>query len=234
MGQAYLSCNLAWRFLVYRKSSPEGFEENIFSLCSLVELFNLIFVRSVQSASLYPKVVTASLVAWQSKTSSFELFCGLSTCALCPKAVFAGFMTVFDFDIYLVVICFTDSGDATGLPPLLHFLLFVPISQPGIHCLLLLVLLRDGLLFEPLWGASFSIQQFKWSKWTTQHGDGSRPRSRPYELIPSATTHLQVHIRGHPDRVAADERFEYIWNIISWNILDSACTIINIILLYIE
>ena len=121
MGQAYLSCNLAWRFLVYRKSSPEGFEENIFSLCSLVELFNLIFVRSVQSASLYPKVVTASLVAWQSKTSSFELFCGLSTCALCPKAVFAGFMTVFDFDIYLVVICFTDSGDATGLPPLLHF-----------------------------------------------------------------------------------------------------------------
>ncbi|CAL1148476.1 unnamed protein product [Cladocopium goreaui] len=59
---AYLSCNLAWRFLVYRKSSPEGFEENIFSLCSLVELFNLIFVRSVQSASLYPKVVTASLV----------------------------------------------------------------------------------------------------------------------------------------------------------------------------
>ena len=101
MGQAYLSCNLAWRFLVYRKSSPEGFEENIFSL--------------------YPKVVTASLVAGQSKTSSFELFCGLSTCALCPKAVFAGFMTVFDFDIYLVVICFTDSGDATGLPPLLHF-----------------------------------------------------------------------------------------------------------------
>ena len=139
MGQAYLSCNLAWRFLVYRKSSPEGFEENIFSLCSLVELFNLIFVRSVQSASLYPKVVTASLVAWQSKTSSFELFCGLST-----------FMTVFNFDIHLVVICFTDSGDATGLPPLLHFLLFVPISQPGIHCLLLLVLLRDGLLFEPL------------------------------------------------------------------------------------
>ena len=168
MGQAYLSCNLAWRFLVYRKSSPEGFEENIFSLCSLVELFNLIFVRSVQSASLYPKVVTASLVAGQSKTSSFELFCGLSTCALCPKSVFAGFMTVFDFDIYLVVICFTDSGDATGLPPFLHFLLFVPISQPGIHCLLLLVLLRDGLLFEPLWGASFSIQQFKWSKWTTQ------------------------------------------------------------------
>ena len=100
MGQAYLSCNLAWRFLVYRKSSPEGFEENIFSLCSLVELFNLIFVRSVQSASLYPKVVTASLVAWQSKTSSFELFCGLSTCALCPKAVFAGFMTVFDWYLF--------------------------------------------------------------------------------------------------------------------------------------
>eukprot|EP00438_Fugacium_kawagutii_P024422 Skav203303 [mRNA] locus=scaffold2587:14348:16115:- [translate_table: standard] len=58
---AYLSCNLAWRFLVYRKSSPEGFEENIFSLCSMVELFNLIFIRSVQSAGLYPKVVMASL-----------------------------------------------------------------------------------------------------------------------------------------------------------------------------
>lgn len=59
---AYLSCNLAWRFLLYRKSSPEGFEENIFSLCSLVELFNLIFVRSVHSAGFYPKVVTASIV----------------------------------------------------------------------------------------------------------------------------------------------------------------------------
>ena len=35
--EAYLSCNLAWRFLVYRKSSPEGFEENIFSLCSMIE-----------------------------------------------------------------------------------------------------------------------------------------------------------------------------------------------------
>mmetsp|Transcript_47305 Transcript_47305/g.112424 ORF Transcript_47305/g.112424 Transcript_47305/m.112424 type:complete len:472 (+) Transcript_47305:100-1515(+) len=59
---AYLSCNLAWRFLLYRKSAPEGFEENIFSLCSVIELFNLIFVRSVPTAALYPKVVAAAVV----------------------------------------------------------------------------------------------------------------------------------------------------------------------------
>ena len=88
---AYLSCNLAWRFLVYRKSSPEGFEENIFSLCSLIELFNLIFVRSVQSAGLYPKVVTASMVYLH-----FYIFCSLypfhnlaflACCSLCCYAM---------------------------------------------------------------------------------------------------------------------------------------------------
>ncbi|CAK9082273.1 Uncharacterized protein SCF082_LOCUS39109 [Durusdinium trenchii] len=88
---AYLSCNLAWRFLLYRKSSPEGFEENIFSLCSLVELFNLIFVRSVHSAGFYPKVVTASIVYLH-----FYIFCSLypfhnlafaACCSLCAYAM---------------------------------------------------------------------------------------------------------------------------------------------------
>ncbi|CAE7811437.1 unnamed protein product [Symbiodinium sp. CCMP2592] len=69
---AYLSCNLAWRFLLYRKSSPEGFEENIFSLCSLLELFNLIFVRSPSSAALYPKVASACVVYLH-----FYIFCSL-------------------------------------------------------------------------------------------------------------------------------------------------------------
>lgn len=59
---SYLSCNLAWRFILYRKSSPEGFEERIFSLCSMIELFNLIFVRSTASAELYPKVAAACMV----------------------------------------------------------------------------------------------------------------------------------------------------------------------------
>lgn len=69
---AYLSCNLAWRFLLYRKSSPEGFEENIFSLCSLLELFNLIFVRSPSSAALYPKVASACVIYLH-----FYIFCSL-------------------------------------------------------------------------------------------------------------------------------------------------------------
>ncbi|CAE8739511.1 unnamed protein product, partial [Polarella glacialis] len=58
---AYLSCNLAWRFMLYRKSSPEGFEERIFSLCSVIELFNLIFVRSSASAAIYPRLMAASV-----------------------------------------------------------------------------------------------------------------------------------------------------------------------------
>ncbi|CAE7248741.1 unnamed protein product [Symbiodinium natans] len=69
---AYLSCNLAWRFLLYRKSSPEGFEENIFSLCSLLELFNLIFVRSPSSAAVYPKVASACVIYLH-----FYIFCSL-------------------------------------------------------------------------------------------------------------------------------------------------------------
>lgn len=59
---AYLSCNLAWRFILYRKSSPEGFEERVFSFCSILELFNLIFVRTVNSAAVFPKLVTALLI----------------------------------------------------------------------------------------------------------------------------------------------------------------------------
>eukprot|EP00929_Paragymnodinium_shiwhaense_P031521 TRINITY_DN17631_c0_g1_i2.p1 TRINITY_DN17631_c0_g1~~TRINITY_DN17631_c0_g1_i2.p1 ORF type:complete len:509 (+),score=71.26 TRINITY_DN17631_c0_g1_i2:154-1680(+) len=66
----YLSCNLAWRFILYRKGSPEGFEERIFSLCSILELFNLIFVRSVSSTVVYPRVVTACLVYLH-----FYMFC---------------------------------------------------------------------------------------------------------------------------------------------------------------
>lgn len=59
---AYLSCNLAWRFILYRKSSPEGFEERVFSFCSILELFNLIFVRSVHSAAVFPKLAFALMV----------------------------------------------------------------------------------------------------------------------------------------------------------------------------
>mmetsp|Transcript_15018 Transcript_15018/g.33740 ORF Transcript_15018/g.33740 Transcript_15018/m.33740 type:complete len:527 (-) Transcript_15018:13-1593(-) len=69
---AYLSCNLAWRFIFYRQSTPEGFEEGVFSFCSMLELFNLIFVRSGPSAAVFPKVVFASLVYLH-----FYVFCSL-------------------------------------------------------------------------------------------------------------------------------------------------------------
>eukprot|EP00927_Polykrikos_kofoidii_P016737 TRINITY_DN17582_c0_g1_i2.p1 TRINITY_DN17582_c0_g1~~TRINITY_DN17582_c0_g1_i2.p1 ORF type:complete len:506 (+),score=68.42 TRINITY_DN17582_c0_g1_i2:20-1537(+) len=59
---AYLSCNLAWRFVLFRKSSPVGFEENIFSFFSIMELFNLLFVRSVDSTVVFPKLATACMV----------------------------------------------------------------------------------------------------------------------------------------------------------------------------
>jgi len=60
---AYLSCNLAWRLIIYKQSSPEGFEERIFSFCSALELFNLIFVRSFTSAMVFPKFAVACMVA---------------------------------------------------------------------------------------------------------------------------------------------------------------------------
>jgi len=69
---AYLACNLAWRFILYRKSSPEGFEERIFSFCSTLELYNLLFVRSVGSARVFPKLTTACMV-WL----HFYVFCSL-------------------------------------------------------------------------------------------------------------------------------------------------------------
>jgi len=69
---AYLSCNLAWRFILYRKSSPEGFEERIFSFCSILELFGLIFVRSANSIAVFPKLAFASMVYLH-----FYLFCSL-------------------------------------------------------------------------------------------------------------------------------------------------------------
>mmetsp|Transcript_40106 Transcript_40106/g.105734 ORF Transcript_40106/g.105734 Transcript_40106/m.105734 type:complete len:521 (+) Transcript_40106:73-1635(+) len=69
---AYLSCNLAWRFVLYRKSSPEGFEERVFSFCSILELFNLIFVRSVSSGAVFPKLTTAIMVYLH-----FYIFCSL-------------------------------------------------------------------------------------------------------------------------------------------------------------
>jgi len=59
---AYLSCNLAWRLILYRKSTPDGFEERVFSFCSVIELFNLIFVRSVSSTSVFPKLATGCMV----------------------------------------------------------------------------------------------------------------------------------------------------------------------------
>jgi len=59
---SYLSCNLAWRFVLYRKSTPEGFEERCFSFCSALELFNLIFVRSQSSMLVFPKLTFACMV----------------------------------------------------------------------------------------------------------------------------------------------------------------------------
>merc|ERR1711972_918674 len=52
---AYLACSLAWRVIFYRKSSPEGFEERVFSFCSVLELYLLIFVRTASSAVIFPK-----------------------------------------------------------------------------------------------------------------------------------------------------------------------------------
>mmetsp|Transcript_24106 Transcript_24106/g.56093 ORF Transcript_24106/g.56093 Transcript_24106/m.56093 type:complete len:522 (+) Transcript_24106:106-1671(+) len=69
---AYLSCNLAWRFILYRQSTPEGFEEGVFSFCSMLELFNLIFVRSTSSAVVFPKVTFAAFVYLH-----FYVFCSL-------------------------------------------------------------------------------------------------------------------------------------------------------------
>lgn len=69
---AYLSCNLAWRLILYRKSTPDGFEERVFSFCSVIELFNLIFVRSVSSTSVFPKLATACMVYLH-----FYIFCSL-------------------------------------------------------------------------------------------------------------------------------------------------------------
>merc|ERR1712039_954542 len=40
----------------------EGFEERVFSLFSVLELFNLIFVRTVESAKVFPKLVAAIMV----------------------------------------------------------------------------------------------------------------------------------------------------------------------------
>lgn len=69
---AYLSCNLAWRFILYRKSSPEAFEERVFSFCSLIELFNLIFVRSSSSTAVFPLLACACMVYLH-----FYIFCSL-------------------------------------------------------------------------------------------------------------------------------------------------------------
>merc|ERR1711972_319947 len=69
---AYLSCNLAWRFILYRKSSPEGFEERVFSFCSTLELFNLIFVRSTSTVAVFPKLAFAAMVYLH-----FYIFCSL-------------------------------------------------------------------------------------------------------------------------------------------------------------
>lgn len=66
----YLSCNLAWRFILYRKTTPEGFEERVFSFCSIIELFNLIFVRSTSSMLVFPKLITACMVYLH-----FYIFC---------------------------------------------------------------------------------------------------------------------------------------------------------------
>lgn len=69
---AYLSCNLAWRFILYRQSTPDGFEERIFSWCSVIELFSLIFVRSTSSTLVFPKLSTGCMVYLH-----FYVFCSL-------------------------------------------------------------------------------------------------------------------------------------------------------------
>lgn len=69
---AYLSCNLAWRLILYQKSTADGFEERVFSFCSVIELFNLIFVRSASSTIVFPKLASACVVYLH-----FYIFCSL-------------------------------------------------------------------------------------------------------------------------------------------------------------
>ncbi|CAK0845408.1 unnamed protein product, partial [Prorocentrum cordatum] len=52
----------AWKFILYRKSSPDGFEERVFSFCCALELFNLIFVRTASSARVFPRLAWACMV----------------------------------------------------------------------------------------------------------------------------------------------------------------------------
>lgn len=90
---AYLSCNLAWRFILYRKSSPEGFEERIFSFCSVLELYNLVFVRTVNSAAVFPKLVMSCMV-WL----HFYVFCSLYpfySLAFATSAVACAYVMVY-------------------------------------------------------------------------------------------------------------------------------------------
>ena len=79
MSFAYLACNLAWRVIIYQKSMPQDFEEQLFSLCSALELFNLIFVRSMKSASLFPRLAMGSLALFGTRTSTrIPFFWGLT------------------------------------------------------------------------------------------------------------------------------------------------------------
>merc|ERR1719198_95499 len=59
---SYLSCNLAWRLTLYRKSAPQDFEEMIFTFCSVLELFSLVFVRSTNSIAVFPKLTFVCMV----------------------------------------------------------------------------------------------------------------------------------------------------------------------------
>lgn len=82
---AYLSCSLGWRLAVFRKLSPQGYADQLFGLCSIVELFNLVFVRAPGSAVAFPKVAGASLVYLQFYTLCSFYPChglALSTCTL--------------------------------------------------------------------------------------------------------------------------------------------------------
>jgi len=57
----YLCCSLMWRVACWRLT-PEGYTDQVFGLYSAVELFNMVFVRTPESAAVFPKLAGACLV----------------------------------------------------------------------------------------------------------------------------------------------------------------------------
>merc|ERR1712039_894414 len=125
---AYLSCNLAWRFILYRKSSPEGFEEKIFCLCSVLELFALVFVRTVSSAAVFPKLVSALMIYLH-----FYIFCSLypfHTLALAVCATSCLYVMVLCLNHFEEPALRADPFSATTPTPAYPRALYMPQLSP--------------------------------------------------------------------------------------------------------